>query len=233
MMKNSSIYTLFGLILPGLAAAQAYTGKIVIDGVEYGSDSVVRGNHRRAEETRTLPCFEKITVAAGVDLSYHPGDRCQAHLTGDSNLLSLILTEVNGDRLRIGVSRSIQSEGPLRVEVQSPKLTELEVEGSGNVELSAVDTPKLKIRIGGSGNVRAEGHAGTVEASAEGSGNLDLAKLKAEEASIDISGAADAKVYATRRLKVDVSGAGSVTYYGRPAQVVTDISGAGDVEPGE
>lgn len=231
-MKQSSIYTLLGLILPGLAAAQAYTGKIVIDGVEYGSE-VVRGNHRRAEERRSLPCFRRITVEAGVDLSYRPGDRCQARLTGDSNLLGLILTEVSGNRLHIGVSRSIESQGPLRVEVQSPRLEELEVSGSGNVNLMGVDTPSLRIELGGSGNVRAEGRADALEVLADGSGNLDLARLRAEEASISISGAADAKVHAARRLKVDVSGAGNVVYYGRPAQVVTDISGAGDVEPGE
>lgn len=232
MMKKSSIYTLLGLMLPNLAAAQAYTGKIVIDGVEYGSE-VVRGNHRRAEERRSLPCFGQVIVEAGVDLSYRPGESCQARLTGDSNLLGLILTEVSGNRLRIGVSRSIESQGPLRVEVQSPRLEELELSGSGNVELIGVDTPRLRIRVEGSGDVRAEGQVDTLEVFADGSGNLDLARLKAQQASIDISGAADAKVHAARRLKVDVSGAGNVVYYGRPAQVVTDISGAGDVEPGE
>ncbi len=229
-MKKIAI---LGLIVPALAAAQAYTGKIVIDGVEYGGSEVVRGNHRRAEETRSLPCFARITLEASVELSYRPGDLCQVRLSGDSNLLGLILTEVSGEHLRIGVSRSLQSEGPLRVEVQSPNLSELEVEGSGNVELIGVDTPSLRIVIGGSGNVRGEGQVGTLAASAEGSGNLDLARLRAQEASIDISGAADAKVYAARRLKVNVSGAGNVVYYGRPVQVLTDISGAGDVEPGD
>lgn len=231
-MMKTSIYPLLGLLIPGLAAAQAYTGKIVIDGVEYG-DSVVRGNHRRAEETRSLPCFTKITVEAGIDLSYRPGDRCQARLVGDSNLLGLILTEVSGAHLRIEVSRSLQSEGPLRVEVQSPDLEELAVSGSGNATLSGVNSSKLRIEVGGSGNVQADGRVGALEISAAGSGNLDLAKLKAEEARIDIAGAADAKVYAARKLQVDVSGAGNVTYYGRPAQVVIDISGAGDVTPGE
>lgn len=232
-MQKLAIYSLFGLLVPTLAASQAYTGKIVIDGMEYGGGEVVRGNHRRAEETRSLPCFEKITVEAGVEVSYRPGERCQARLAGDSNLLGLILTEVGGGRLHIGVSRSLQSEGPLRVEVQSPRLTELEVEGSGDVELTGVDTKSLRIAVGGSGNVSGAGRVGTLEVVADGSGNLDLARLMAEEAAIDISGAADAKVYATRRLKVDVSGAGNVVYYGRPAQVVTDVSGAGDVAPGE
>ncbi|GAB6067137.1 hypothetical protein JCM13664_04550 [Methylothermus subterraneus] len=227
------MYTLVGLLVPALAASEAYTGKIVIDGVEYGGGEVVRGNHRRAEETRTLPCFEQITVEAGIDLIYRPGSRCQAKLAGDSNLLGLILTEVDGKRLRLGISRSIQSQAPLRVEVQSPKLSALEVEGSGDVELSGMDTPNLRITVGGSGNVRGEGRVGALEALAEGSGNLDLARLKADEALIRISGAADAKVYAARRLQVSISGAGNVVYYGRPAQVVTDISGAGDVEPGE
>ncbi len=231
-MNKLSIYALLGLSMPGLAAAQAYTGKIVIDGVEYGSE-VVRGNHRRAEETRSLPCFERIIVEAGVDLSYRPADRCQARLSGDSNLLGLILTEVGGNRLRIGVSRSIESQGPLRVEVQSPRLEELEILGSGNVELTGLDTPRFKIEVSGSGEVRAQGRVGALEVFADGSGNLDLAKLKAEDTSVDISGTADAKVHAARSLTVDISGAGNVVYYGRPSQVETDISGAGDVEPGE
>ena len=47
---------------------------------------------------------------------------------------------------------------------------------------------------------------------------------------IELSGAGEATVHATKQLDVSLSGAGSVTAYGRPAIVHKSISGVGELE---
>jgi hypothetical protein len=49
---------------------------------------------------------------------------------------------------------------------------------------------------------------------------------------VDLSGAGDVHVHATESLDASVSGAGRVLYPGDPADVKTDVSGAGTVEKG-
>ena len=49
--------------------------------------------------------------------------------------------------------------------------------------------------------------------------------------SIRLEGAGDATVFAAQRLDAAISGAGTVTYAGHPAQVNPDISGLGELIP--
>lgn len=213
--------------------AEAVTGKIVINGNVYGDGSVVRGNHQRSVVHRPLPCFDQITVQAGVDLVYQPSDKCGATLDADSNLHPIIETDVGGDILNVAARRSFQTEGPVQVEARSPSLNRIDVLSAADAVLRDLHVPSLVIRVAGSGDVSAQGQVELLEVIVEGSGTLDLRDLHATHAKVFAEGAADVIVYAEKSLKVNVTGAGDVLYYGRPARVEKNISGAGDVEAAE
>lgn len=236
-MKNKTYPWLGALcwLLSGAVSAQAYSGKVVIDGVVVGDSNanVVEGNGRLEVQRRTLPCFSQITVEAGVDLVYRRGRNCEVKIEADSNLVPVITTDVRGNRLIIDSNRSFQTSSPIRVEVSSPDLELVEIQGSSDVVLDDVDAKTLKLQLYGSGGIEGRGRAGTLDIIADGSGTLNLRDLLAENVSVVISGAADAAVHARRSLRVDIDGAGDVTYYGNPAQVEKNISGAGDVQAGE
>ncbi len=221
-----------GCLFAGTIMAQAYSGKIVIDGVVMGEGnaSVVTGNGQSSVERRPLPCFTEITVTAGVDLVVRQGKICEANIVADSNLHPVIATEVRGKRLTIAANRSFQSQGQVRVEVTTPRLERLEIGGSSDVTLESINSPVLIILLSGSGDVEGQGQVDRLEILAEGSGGFRLKDLKAKDARVKISGSADAEVHATRSLKVDIDGAGEVIYYGHPARVEKTITGAGDVE---
>ncbi|QBQ55179.1 head GIN domain-containing protein [Nitrosococcus wardiae] len=212
--------------------AEAVTGKIVIDGNVYGDD-VVRGNHQPSVVRRPLPCFDQITVQAGVDLVYLPGDDCGATLDADSNLHPIIETEVGGDILNIAARRSFQTEGPVQVEARSPSLSRVDILSAADAVLRKLHVPSLVIRVAGSGDVSVQGQVDLLEVIVEGSGTLDLRNLHANHAKVFAGGAADVVVYAAKSLKVNVTGAGDILYYGRPARVEKNISGAGNVEAAE
>ncbi|KXJ40837.1 MAG: hypothetical protein AXA67_08175 [Methylothermaceae bacteria B42] len=219
-------------LFSSVADAEAYSGKIVIDGVVVGegSSNVVSGNGKRSVQTRSLPCFSEITVKAGVDLVIRQGKSCEAKIDADSNLHPVIATDVRGKQLIISANRSFQSQGPVQVEVTTPRLERLEIGGSSDVTLESIRSPVLIILLSGSGEIKGQGQVDQLELLAEGSGDFDLKNLKAGDVHVKISGAADAQVYASRSLKVDIDGAGDVIYYGHPARIEKNISGAGDVE---
>ncbi|BCX88114.1 hypothetical protein MIN45_P0481 [Methylomarinovum tepidoasis] len=228
-MRTHWLSSLLFPLLIAPAAAGTNTGKIVIDGIEYGQ-GITQGDHRFATEQRRLPCFDHIRLEASIDLEYTPGKRCEVILEGDSNLLPLIETRVTGGGLQIRTRRSFQTDGVLRARVTSPDLRALTVQGSGDVYLHGIHSPELSVKVAGSDDIRGEGRVGRLDLTVDGSGDLDLGRLRAETVKIRLRGSADVIVHASQRLEVDLSGAGDVSYYGHPAQVITHISGAGDVE---
>ena len=60
-------------------------------------------------------------------------------------------------------------------------------------------------------------------------GDGDLSGLKAREAEVEISGAGKATVAPTDRARLEISGMGEIELLTRPAQLETDISGAGRI----
>ncbi len=234
MLRWETLAVLISLF-PGLLMAEAYTGKIVIDGVVVGESGsgVVAGSGRRSRQRRPLPCFSEITVRAGVDLVVRRGTQCEVIVEADDNLIPLIGTEVSGGRLILSAARSFQSQGRVRVEATTDRLERLEVEGASDVRLTGIDSPSLAILLSGSGDVTGDGRAGRLAVEVSGSGDIRLGRLRAEDVKIRITGAADAEVHAARSLKVDLEGSGDVLYFGNPAHVEKNIRGAGDVEAAE
>jgi hypothetical protein len=55
--------------------------------------------------------------------------------------------------------------------------------------------------------------------------NIDAKDLIANDVSFDVSGMANIEVYVNNFFKVDLSGMGSVYYYGNPKKIDQDVSG--------
>ena len=70
----------------------------------------------------------------------------------------------------------------------------------------------------------------TLQAGSSGAGTLDAQKLITGTTAIELSGAGEATVHATKQLDVSLSGAGSITAYGKPATIHKSISGVGELE---
>jgi hypothetical protein len=82
--------------------------------------------------------------------------------------------------------------------------------------------------VQGSGDVSARGRVDTLHVAVDGSGDMDLADLRAGEAAVAIHGSGDADLRVDGALRANVEGSGDVRYRG-PAQVASDVEGSGDV----
>lgn len=192
------------------------------------------GSGVEASETRELGDFSKIELSGEANVVVTIGDPQSVIVRADDNLLADVETEVNDDTLEISEPSltDLEPRAGLTVEVTVPELQEVEVSGSGDLSVDGVLGELFRVEVSGAGNVEASGEVERVEAEVSGAGDVQLAELVAREATAEVSGAGDIHVHATESLVAEVSGAGDIRYSGDPADLETDVSGAGDIEPG-
>ena len=193
----------------------------------------VVGNGKAASDSRTVAEFNAIALSGGMSLKVKQGSPASVVLHGDSNLLPLVETVVEGNRslhLRWKRGVSVRSQVPVVVEVIAPQVQAISSAGSGNIEIDTMKVPRLSLSIKGSGDVRAKGlHTEALAIGVAGSGDLELAgqavrmaiemsgsggidagELRSDEVTIGIAGSGDALVHASRKLVANIAGSGEV-----------------------
>jgi hypothetical protein len=211
------------------------------------------GSGRLVTETREVASFTGISLGISGHVELAQGDKEGLTVTADDNVLPLIETVVERNRLLIrwrdrkGNNSLRMKDGP-RFAVSVRSLESIAVGGSGDVRAAALKAGNLKVSIGGSGNVQlaglaaaevsvdiggsgdfvGTGRADSLNASIAGSGALKAGKLEAARVKVSIAGSGDAAVWARESLSVSVAGSGDVKYYGDPA-VTRSIVGSGSV----
>lgn len=192
------------------------------------------GSGVEASETLEFGSFSVISLSGEANVVVTIGDPQSVIVRADDNLLADVVTEVVDDTLEISEPSLVDLEprAGMTVEITVPQLQEVEVSGSGDLSVASLQGKLFRVEVSGAGTVEASGEVERVEAEVSGAGDVQLAELVAREASAEVSGAGDIHVHATESLSAEVSGAGDIVYSGDPADVETDVSGAGDIQPG-
>jgi len=199
--------------------------------------------------------FSEMSISVSADVELRQGNASKVILEGDEDDLDNIETKVKGDKLiikskrsfnfgwndrvkiyittreieEIDVSGSADVKGKTKISSQD---IELEVSGSGKIDLPELESSKIEASISGSGNIVLGGKktARELEVDISGSGKMDAEQLTAETGDIEISGSGKCRVDISNSLKAGISGSGRVNYKGNPT-VNADISGSGKVRP--
>lgn len=209
------------------------------------------GNGQVVTEARQVPEFDGVSTAGSIDLVVRQAATQAVELQGDSNLLPLVETVVEGRKLVVRWKRgeSVSHRQPLVVRIDAVKLATLASAGSGDITVDGVKTPALKVSlsgsadarlkdlateqleivVAGSSDVRAAGSARQLTVRIAGSGDVHLADLVADEVRIKIAGSGDASVRAEKSLEVSIAGSGDVTWTGAATQVKSSTAGSGTV----
>lgn len=107
--------------------------------------------------------------------------------------------------------------------------TKVDIGGAGEVVMTQL-AEDMDINIRGGGDLNLEGKANRMACKITGAGDLDAFDFPVETANLDVSGSGDAKVTVNDGdLDVEISGAGSVYYRGEPGQILSRLSGAGEL----
>lgn len=123
--------------------------------------------------------------------------------------------------------------------------TSSRIEGFNNIEVfdlelsgassSTVDVSarRINLDISGASSITLTGKAETMNGDISGATSFKAGDFEVASADLDISGASSARIYVTKSLQADASGASSVRYRGRPGSVNSSTSGASSVKSGE
>lgn len=116
------------------------------------------------------------------------------------------------------------------VEITLPDLPEASITGSGDLSIEDIDQDEIELEITGSGSINVSGEVKLLSAKISGSGDVDAKELKADIAELRVSGSGGIKAQATEILSARVSGSGDIKVWGNPAKRDTRVSGSGDIK---
>ena len=204
----------------GLAAASAALA---------ASAAALVGSGKLETQTRNLESFNGVAIAIPAEVEVLQGAPQRVVISADDNVLPLIESAVEGGVLQLRLREGTQlRNAKIRVSVRARELESIAIAGSAEVRAAALATPKLALRISGSGDAHLGGKAGELDVRISGSGDVQAGQLDTQRASVSISGSGDATVWARESLRVHVAGAGDVRYFGDP-RVEKSVAGSGSV----
>ncbi|MCK4777252.1 MAG: DUF2807 domain-containing protein, partial [Actinomycetia bacterium] len=211
------------------------------------------GSGNIVSEFREVRDFDEISLSGTGNIFITQGDEESLEIEADDNIIPKIITEVKNGKLTIRYKSgsfwflSLAPTKPVNFYIALKEVDNISISGSGKVQSSGLEVGKLKLYIGGSGNMDLNLIADEINSQIIGSGRYNLSgytkrheitisglgsyyaeNLVSNDCKIRISGSGKAKVRVEDDLGVTINGNGSVDYYGDP-RVDQNISGSGKV----
>jgi len=190
----------------------------------------VKGSGNIKEEKRNIGEFSKIDISGYFKVDVKFGETTSLKIITDDNFLPLIKTDIQGQTLVISNKKNLDSKEPIRIEISTPHLVNLECSGANKVNIAGVNEDQFYLEVSGACKVKLSGNVDTFEADMSGATKLDAEDLHAKKVNLEVSGASKAKVYATEAITASGSGASYIEYYGNPEKVNSDVSGVSKIK---
>lgn len=152
----------------------------------------VEGNGNVQEETRKTGEFDEIEVSRGINVYITQGNMTKVVVRADENLLEIIETRTEGDKLIIKATQNIRKAESKKVFVTTPKITEISSSSGSNVySETKIVSKDLELSTSSGSNMTVEIDAENVDASASSGSNI---KLQAKAENLDSSASAGSNI---------------------------------------
>jgi len=194
-----------------------------------GCDLVgIRGNGHIRTDQRAISEFSEIAASGGLRIEWHSGTPALSVIT-DENLLPYVENRISDNTLRLRTRERLRPTHGIKVIVSSPNLNGADLSGAVDLIAKQVSGPKFYLQSRGASDVTVDGNVEQLLADMTGASDLKAKGLQAKTVEISTTGAASAYVSATDTLRVSITGAGDVTYYGNPKTIEKHVTGAGSI----
>jgi hypothetical protein len=104
--------------------------------------------------------------------------------------------------------------------------------GSGNTTVRGVTVQNLITTNSGSGNISMQGSGTTGSITLTGSGDFNGRDFVLQRANARTSGSGSIRIGVSQSLEANVTGSGSIIYYGNPMMVTRSVNGSGSITRG-
>lgn len=215
-------------------------------------NKTINGNGSITTSERNLSSFKNIRCAGSYDVELTQGNSASVKIETDENILTYIVTDVDGDELNIHTQEDVnlRPSGKIKLYITTDKLEGFKLSGSGNISTTNkftggdhldldisgsgkmnfdVNTPTIHSNISGTGDIYLAGETKNSKIDIAGSGNYHAEDLKSENAKVKIAGSGDASLFADSTLDINIAGVGNVNYKGN-ASVTQNIAGSGKIK---
>lgn len=216
----------------------------------------INGNGNVVTETRTTSEYDAIKISGFFDIDLVAGKEGKISITGEQNILSAIIVEVEDNALKIYTKKGTNLHPGMgkKVEITVPleKISELSLSGSGDITAKSpikndkfsaklsgsgdfdldVVSNSFDLSLNGSGDIKLKGSSDNLVIKLSGSGDIEAANLKSKNATINVSGSGDVNINCSESLIARVSGSGDIKYTGNPEKRDVKVSGSGSIAKG-
>jgi hypothetical protein len=212
------------------------------------------GSGKIISQTREVDGFQTISIRYPAEVTIQQGSAELVTVTADDNLLPQLSTATSGGTLTIknteaNWGKRVNPSQTVKIKITVKDLRELDFSAAGDVSVDGLKTDTLKVSVSGAGTltisnlaagrldcnlsgagtIRASGAADDLKLRISGVGSFEGGELHSQAADAGISGAGSAKLWVERSLEAQISGTGSINYYGAPATVTKHVSGLGSI----
>jgi hypothetical protein len=191
------------------------------------------GTAHAETQTRSVDPFHAISFEGSWTVDVTVGKERSLVLEGDEDTLAKVKTEVVDGKLKISLKHSFMSWfshiGHLTAHVTTPNLDDFERFGSGDATLAGLKEDKLDVESDGSGSIKADGHAGNLKLTINGSGTCDFGDVTSDDTKVTINGSGKMIVQPHGNLVAEINGSGDILYVGEPAHITKVVNGSGTI----
>ena len=222
--KNTRIITGFlaavFISLLTVCPARSYTSLLY--------EECAKGNDVEKTIERELPVINILEISGPLTVNVK-SSQIEQHvkITGDENILDLIKTVPQGNRLVIFPGKPICTDLELTINITVANLVALVSTNAGDINVSEINTSRFSLISTDSGDITLAGQTYLLSAEISGINDLNAGDLKTRETNLHISGNGLANVHASERLKVNIVDLADIYYSGDPKEIIKDFIGAG------
>jgi hypothetical protein len=188
----------------------------------------IRGNGHVIDEPRTVTDFSEIYADGSFNIEWRSGSPAVTVST-DDNLMRYIEARVSDNKLRLRSRERLWPTHGVKVLVSSPTRSGVKLSGASDAKVLQLSGHSFAVETTGAADVTLDGTLDSLIADMTGASDLKAKSLQTKAAEISTTGAGDAIVNVSEMLRVNITGAGDVTYYGNPKTIEKHVTGAGSI----
>jgi hypothetical protein len=242
MKTTTKFFSALVIVSMFFGISSLFAGCSMVDGHDGDGDVL--------KETRKVGSFSAIEVSGAFDIILKQGATEEVTVETDKNILPLVRTEVLGNTLKIDTRKPVHHTTMLKVYITLKDLSHIDVSGAVDIQSdgrltlpelsidasgssdSKLDLAVQRLRLDCSGASKMKFSGSAVDVSMDLSGATDIFAfdMPAETYNIEISGAGNAQLNVSKKIRAEISGAGSVKYKGSPTEIDQSVSGAGSIK---
>lgn len=209
----------------------------------------IRGNGNVVSEDRKISSdFTEIKVSQGINVYLTQGNDIDLSVEVDENILDLLVTEVEGDVLKIYFDKNV-NHATKNVFLTATKINSIRTSSGAHVKgENTIKTKSISLKSSSGSSMKLELNADNVEGStssgadmrlsgitrtfdgdASSGSRIDADNLQSEISKADVSSGANIDVHASEEITAHASSGGDIDYSGNPKTVAKSKSSGGSI----